>query len=69
MPVRVRSWGLAACLIVAGCQSNQRFEEVAPGLSVSQQSIDDYAEKHGISRDEAKQRITAEVTSSGATDP
>ena len=69
MRLPVRRWGLAACLFTAGCLSNQRFEEVAPGVSVTRKSIDEYAEKHGISRDEAKQRITAEVTSSDAADP
>lgn len=69
MPSRVHRCGLAACLIAAGCLSNQRFEEVAPGVSVTRQSIDDYARKHGLTRDEAKQRITAEVTATDASDP
>jgi hypothetical protein len=43
------AWGLAACLIAAGCLSNRRFEEVAPGVGVSRQSIDNYAEQHGVS--------------------
>lgn len=68
MRSRVHEWCLVAGLLGSGCQSNQRFEEVAPGVSVTRQSIDDYAEKHGLTRDEAKQRITAEVTASDATD-
>jgi len=64
---RLSGWGLVACLLAAGCTSDKLFEEVAPGVGVSRKSIDDYAEQHGLSRDEAKHQIAAEMMSSQDT--
>jgi hypothetical protein len=58
--------GMAAALILAaGCSSKPNFVQIAPGVSVSPESIDDYADQHGLSHAEAKERIAAEVMSSG----
>ncbi|MBL8849768.1 MAG: hypothetical protein JNG89_08795 [Planctomycetaceae bacterium] len=57
---------LSACL-VPGCESRQ-FVQVAPGVAVSSESIDDYARQQGVSREVAKQRLAAEATSQPAAE-
>jgi hypothetical protein len=61
------SRGVAACVILAaaGCGSRPTFVQIAPGVAVSLKSIDEYAEQKGLSREEAKRQLAAEVTSSG----
>jgi len=57
-------WVMVASLFAcSSCMSNKSFEEIAPGVGVPRQSIDDYAEQHGISRQEAKQKMAAELSS------
>jgi hypothetical protein len=61
---------LRRCLVVglilaAGCRSQPDFVQIAPGVSVSQESIDEYADQHGLSPAEAKQKLAEEVMSSG----
>ena len=57
-------WVLAGSLFAfTGCMSYKSYEEIAPGVGVPRQSIDDYAEQHGVSREEAKQKLAAELSS------
>lgn len=63
MPSFMPRWRFAICLLLAGCTQGPRFVQIAPGVNVSQESIEQYAEQHGLSRDEAKRRLAAELTS------
>jgi len=56
---------MAGLLLAAGCRPQHGFVQIAPGVSVSQESIDDYADQHGLSRAEAKEKLAAEVMASG----
>jgi hypothetical protein len=53
-------------LLLAGCSTGPDFVQIKPGVAVSSESIDEYARRHGISREEAKTRLAAEVTTTAA---
>jgi hypothetical protein len=63
MPSLMPCCGFAICVLLAGCTQGPRFVQIAAGVNVSQESIEQYAEQHGLSRDEAKRRLAAELTS------
>lgn len=55
----------AGLILAAGCSSKPNFVQIAPGVSVSPESIDEYADQHGLSHAEATQKLAQEVMSSG----
>lgn len=61
----LQSGVMAGLLLAAGCSSKPTFVQIAPGVSVSQESIDEYADQHGLSHAEAKEKLAAEVMASG----
>jgi hypothetical protein len=67
MPTSWLKRSAAAGLILAGagCGSSPPFVQIAPGVAVSQESIDEYAEQKGTSRSQARRRLAVEVMSSG----
>ena len=67
MPCVTRST-LVAMVIVTGCSSHDDFVQLGPGIAISARSIDEYAEEHGLSRDEAKAQLAAQITSSEPPD-
>ena len=56
---------MAGLILAAGCSSKPSFVQIAPGVSVSEESIHEYADQHGLSPAEAKEKLAAEVMASG----
>lgn len=56
----MRIYGLVLCLLLGGC-SSRTFTDLGNGTGVPTESLAKYAEEHGLSRDEARKAMMAEM--------